>query len=154
MRLSGAATVCSHLIVGAIHAGPVSGFYPPYAAQELLQKHGEELGRALSRFKQIALRPVSISMSACDQIPPERGADLSVTELLERLASVARIRLVHFPEVVTELLSLSARGPDKDLRSFSTGLAGPVSHRGQACCTNCLEWDPLPALLCWMGTSS
>src|SRR5262249_48029264 len=46
---------CSHLIVGRDHAGPGSNgagkaFYGPYAAQELLRSHGEELGVAVVPF--------------------------------------------------------------------------------------------------------
>ena len=49
---------CTHLVVGRDHAGPgkdTSGkpFYGPYDAQELMQKHEEELGIKMVDFKKM-----------------------------------------------------------------------------------------------------
>ena len=34
----------NHFIVGRDHASPGAGFYGPYDAQELVSKHGDEIG--------------------------------------------------------------------------------------------------------------
>ena len=49
---------CTHFVVGRDHAGPGKDktgkpFYGPYDAQELFQKHEEELGMKMVDFKQM-----------------------------------------------------------------------------------------------------
>ena len=69
---------CTHLIVGRDHAGPGSDssgkpFYGPYDAQELLQKHEEELGVAMVPFKMMVYLEDKDTYMPQDEVP-EGGA--------------------------------------------------------------------------------
>src|SRR5213076_3635946 len=53
---------CTHFIVGRDHAGPGNDtngkqFYGPYDAQDLLQRHEEELGISAVRFREMVYAP-------------------------------------------------------------------------------------------------
>ena len=65
---------CTHLVVGRDHAGPgkdKSGkpFYGPYDAQELMQKHEEELGMKMVDFKQMVFVPDEDKYYPVDEVP-------------------------------------------------------------------------------------
>ena len=65
---------CTHLVVGRDHAGPgkdTSGkpFYGPYDAQELMQKHEEELGVKMVDFKQMVFVPDEDKYYPVDEVP-------------------------------------------------------------------------------------
>jgi sulfate adenylyltransferase len=84
---------CTHLIVGRDHAGPGSDssgkpFYGPYDAQELLQKHEEELGVAMVPFKMMVYLEEKDTYMPQDEVPEgARVSSISGTELRERLAT-------------------------------------------------------------------
>jgi len=141
---------CSHLIVGRDHAGPGNGFYPPYAAQELLQKHGEELGLGAIPFQQMLYVPSRSRCLPVDQIPPGAAAqDLSGTELRERLASGREIPdWFTFPEVATELRKAYPPRTGQGFTIFFTGLSGAgKSTVAKALLHKLLEMGPRPATL-------
>ena len=65
---------CTHLVVGRDHAGPGKDstgkpFYGPYDAQELLQKHEEELGVKMVDFKQMVFVPDEDQYYPVDEVP-------------------------------------------------------------------------------------
>ena len=65
---------CTHLVVGRDHAGPgkdTTGkpFYGPYDAQELMQKHEEELGMKMVDFKQMVFVPDEDKYYPVDEVP-------------------------------------------------------------------------------------
>ena len=123
---------CTHLVVGRDHAGPgkdKSGkpFYGPYDAQELMQKHEEELGMKMVDFKQM------VYVAGRRQVLPRRRSaartrrrmDISGTELRDRLALGTEIpNWFSYTSVVKELRrSHPARGR-QGFTVFFTGLSG------------------------------
>lgn len=78
---------CTHFIVGRDHAGPGNDstgkpFYPPYAAQEAMQKHQDELGIGMVDFKQMVFLPEEDRYSPVDEVPKGvKTADISGTQV-------------------------------------------------------------------------
>ena len=122
---------CTHLVVGRDHAGPgndSSGkpFYGPYDAQELMQKHEEELGVKMVDFKMMVFVPDEDKYYPVDEVPKEKKTlNISGTELRDRLALGTEIpSWFSYPDVVKELRrSHPARGK-QGFTVFFTGLSG------------------------------
>lgn len=82
----------THFIVGRDHAGPgldSSGrpFYAPYAAQELLHKHSQELHVQVMSFRRLVYLPDRNVYLPEDEAPSDaRVLSISGTELRQRLA--------------------------------------------------------------------
>ena len=122
---------CTHFIVGRDHAGPGSDssgkpFYDPYAAQDLLREHEEEVGVRMVPFRQMVYVEDLDTYLPEDEIPPgARALDLSGTELRRRLAEGREIpQWFTFPEVAREL---KRSYPPRHLQGFTvffTGLSG------------------------------
>jgi sulfate adenylyltransferase len=122
---------CSHLIVGRDHAGPGHGngsgaFYPPYAAQELVQQHEAELGVRTIPFRQMVYVPGRSQCLPADEISPgEATLDLSGTELRQRLAGGGEIpEWFTFPEVAAELRKTYPPRAGQGFTVLFTGLSG------------------------------
>ncbi len=101
---------CTHLIVGRDHAGPGSNskgepFYGPYDAQELLQKHEDELGISMVPFKMMVYLEDRDEYMPIDEVAEGvKTKSLSGTELRDRLAEGRDIpSWFSFGEVVSEL---------------------------------------------------
>jgi sulfate adenylyltransferase len=122
---------CSHFIIGRDHAGPGNSssgtpFYAPYAAQELLRKHEEELAVQIMPF------PTMVYVTDLDTYLPEnevpegmRILNISGTELRRRLADGREIpSWFSFPEVATELKKSYAPRHRQGFTIFFTGLSG------------------------------
>jgi sulfate adenylyltransferase len=81
---------CTHFIVGRDHAGPGKDstgkpFYPPYAAQEAMDKYEDEIGMGMVDFKQMVYLPDDNRYSPIDLVPPgARTADISGTEVRDK----------------------------------------------------------------------
>jgi sulfate adenylyltransferase len=81
---------CTHFIVGRDHAGPGNDstgkpFYPPYAAQESLAGHADEIGMQMVDFKQMVYLPEENRYSPVDEVPPgTKTADISGTEVRDK----------------------------------------------------------------------
>jgi sulfate adenylyltransferase len=100
----------THFIVGRDHAGPGLSsrgrpFYEPYAAQDLLRRHGKELGIQIMTFPRLVYVPELGGYVPEDEAPA--GAEvlsLSGTELRQRLAD-GRDLPAWFtpPEIAAEL---------------------------------------------------
>ncbi len=122
---------CTHLVVGRDHAGPgkdSSGkpFYGPYDAQELLQKHEEELGVKMVDFKQMVFVPDEDRYYPVDEVPAgKKTLDISGTELRDRLARGTEIpNWFSYAEVVRELRRSHPARARQGFTVFFTGLSG------------------------------
>jgi sulfate adenylyltransferase len=122
---------CTHLVVGRDHAGPGKDstgkpFYGPYDAQELLQKHEEELGVKMVDFKQMVFVPDEEKYYPVDEVPKDKKTlDISGTELRDRLARGTEIpSWFSFPEVVRELRRSHPARARQGFTVFFTGLSG------------------------------
>lgn len=122
---------CTHLIVGRDHAGPGSDakgtpFYGPYDAQELLQKHEEELGIAMVPFKLMVYAPEHDTYYPVDEVPD--GAEtinISGTEQRRRLQlGIELPSWFTFPDVEAELRKSSPPRHRQGFTVFFTGLSG------------------------------
>jgi sulfate adenylyltransferase len=122
---------CTHFIVGRDHAGPGAEsngqpFYQPYAAQELLKKHGEELGMGVVPFKMMVYAEDLDSYVPEDELPNgTRALNISGTELRGRLAEGREIpEWFTFHDVVKELRRTYPPRHRQGFTVFFTGLSG------------------------------
>jgi sulfate adenylyltransferase len=122
---------CTHLIVGRDHAGPGADskgkpFYGPYDAQELLQKHEEELGVTMVPFQMMVYVEERDAYFPEDEVPKgTRVLNISGTELRQRLAEGRDIpEWFTFPDVVQELRRTHPPRKDQGFTLFFSGLSG------------------------------
>jgi sulfate adenylyltransferase len=122
---------CTHLIVGRDHAGPGADskgkpFYGAYDAQELLQKHEEELGVTMVPFQMMVYVEERDTYFPEDEVPKgTRVLNISGTELRQRLAEGRDIpEWFTFPDVVQELRRTHPPRKDQGFTLFFTGLSG------------------------------
>jgi sulfate adenylyltransferase len=121
----------SHFIVGRDHAGPGKDsegkpFYGPYAAQELLAQHEDELGIRIVPFPAmvyVANRDVYVPQTEVQQDDEVR--DISGTELRRRLHDGDTIpEWFTFPDVVKILRERHPAHAPEGFALFFTGLSG------------------------------
>ena len=122
---------CTHFIVGRDHAGPGNDskgkpFYGPYDAQELLQKHEDDLGVKMVPFQMVSYVEELDTYLPQDEIPAgSRTLDLSGTELRRRLAEGREIpSWFTYPEVAEELRRTHPPRHQQGFTVFFTGLSG------------------------------
>jgi sulfate adenylyltransferase len=122
---------CTHLIVGRDHAGPGSDsagtpFYGPYEAQELLQKHQEELGISMVPFKLMVYAPEHDTYYPSDEVPMGvETVSISGTEQRRRLQlGIELPPWFTFPDVEAELRKSSPPRHRQGVTVFLTGLSG------------------------------
>jgi sulfate adenylyltransferase len=122
---------CSHFIVGRDHAGPGNDetgkpFYGPYAAQELLGSHQNEIGISMVPFQMMVYLEDKDVYVPEDQVPKgSRVLNLSGTELRARLSEGREIpSWFTFPEVASELRRNYPPRQRQGLTVFFTGLSG------------------------------
>ncbi len=118
----------SHFLVGRAHADPGrsggGSFYPPFAAQELLTAHQEELGIVPVLMPEYAYSPSRKTYVPRAEANGERLADLSGTELRRRLAAQEEIPEWFSPREVIQILRQAYRGADRrGLVLWFTGLS-------------------------------
>ncbi len=146
---------CSHLIVGRDHAGPGNDangqpFYGPYDAQELLQKHEEEIG-----IKMVAFEMMLYSSDRSEYIPEsevkegENILNISGTELRRRLQQGLDIpEWFSYPEVVSILQKSHPPRNKQGFTIFFTGLSGSgKSTIANALMVNLMEMIERPITL-------
>ena len=121
----------THFIVGRDHAGPGKNsqgkdFYDPYAAQELVRQHQEEIGIEMVDFKQMVYVQEKAQYFPVDEVPEGSTVlDISGTELRRRLREGLEIPdWFSFPEVVQELRRTSPPRARQGFTVFFTGLSG------------------------------
>jgi sulfate adenylyltransferase len=122
---------CTHFIVGRDHAGPGSDptrrpFYDPYAAQDLVRVHEQELGVRVVPFREMVYVEDRDTYIPEDRLPSgARLRTLSGTELRRRLAEGQETPAwFTFGEVGREL---RRRYPPRHRQGFTvffTGLSG------------------------------
>jgi sulfate adenylyltransferase len=122
---------CTHLVVGRDHAGPGKDstgkpFYGPYDAQELMQKHEEELGVKMVDFKQMVFLPDEDKYYPVDEVSKDKKTlDISGTELRDRLARGTDIPAwFSYPDVVKQLRRSHPARDRQGFTVFFTGLSG------------------------------
>jgi len=122
---------CSHFIVGRDHAGPgqdSSGkpFYDPYAAQDLLRRHQDELGVEMVPFRNMVYVEELDRYFPEDEVP--QGAkvlNLSGTQLRRSLMTGGEIPAwFTYPAVVSELRRTHPPRSRQGFTVFFTGLSG------------------------------
>lgn len=121
----------THFIVGRDHAGPGkrpdgSYYYDPYAAQELVARHSQEVGITMMPFKQMVYVRERAQYVPEDEVAEgEHVLDISGTEFRRRLAEGLDIpEWFSFPEVVTELRRTHPPLHRRGFTVFFTGLSG------------------------------
>ena len=78
---------CTHFIVGRDHAGPGNDstgkpFYGPYAAQEAMAKHKDEIGMEMVDFKMMVFLPDENRYAPVDEVPEgTKTANISGTQV-------------------------------------------------------------------------
>jgi sulfate adenylyltransferase len=122
---------CSHLIVGRDHAGPGKDengkpFYGPYAAQELLDTHQQEIGITMVPFQMMVYLEDQDSYVPEDEVPRgSRVLNISGTELRARLSEGREIpSWFTFPDVARELQRSYPPRHRQGFTVFFTGLSG------------------------------
>jgi sulfate adenylyltransferase len=122
---------CSHFIVGRDHAGPGNDeggrpFYSPYAAQQLLRAHQDELGISIVPLRMMVYQQDREAYVPEDEVPDgARVLNISGTELRARLAEGREIPpWFTFPEVARELLRSYPPRHRQGFTVFFTGLSG------------------------------
>ena len=122
---------CTHLIVGRDHAGPGKDsrgkpFYDPYGAQNLLQKHQDELGVKMVPFKMMVYLADKDTYVPEDEVPNgSKALNISGTELRTRLAEGRAIPTwFTYPQVVVELRRTYPPRHRQGFTVFFTGLSG------------------------------
>lgn len=122
---------CTHFVVGRDHAGPGNdaegeAFYRPYAAQELLRKHQQEIGITMVPFNMMVYLADQGTYVPEDEAPQgAKTLNISGTELRRRLCEGREIpSWFTFPDVAHEL---QRSYPPRYRQGFTvlfTGLSG------------------------------
>lgn len=122
---------CTHMIVGRDHAGPGDDsngqpFYDPFAAQEMLRQHQDEIGIEMVPFKMMVYVQDRAEYITADEVQEgEKVLNLSGTELRRRLYEGLDIPdWFTFPEVVEELQKSYPPRARQGFTIFFTGLSG------------------------------
>jgi sulfate adenylyltransferase len=86
----------NHLIVGRDHASPGldsagQPFYPPYAAQEMVSRHADEIGVKVVPFRDMVYLPDEDRYAEVDDVPSgARTASISGTQVREQYLNSGR----------------------------------------------------------------
>ncbi len=122
---------CTHFIVGRDHAGPGNDangnpFYGPYAAQELVATHQDELGIVMVPFQEMVYIAERAQYIPANEIRPgETVLNISGTELRRRLYEGLDIpSWFTYPEVIKELRKTHPPRHKQGFTVFFTGLSG------------------------------
>ncbi|MDB5350857.1 MAG: adenylylsulfate kinase ApsK [Planctomycetota bacterium] len=123
---------CTHFIVGRDHAGPGNDstgkpFYAPYAAQEAMATHKDEIGMEMVDFKQMVYLPDDNRYAPVDEVPAgTKTADISGTQVRDNyLAKGLQLPEWFSRPAVAEILNETS--PPKfrqGLTIWFTGLSG------------------------------
>lgn len=122
---------CTHFIVGRDHAGPgvdASGkpFYGPYEAQEMMERHQEELGITMLPFQEMVYVVGKAQYLPRDQVAEDQEVvAISGTELRRRLREGLDIpEWFSYSDVVAELRRSYPPKHSMGICIFFTGLSG------------------------------
>ncbi|WP_018865182.1 bifunctional sulfate adenylyltransferase/adenylylsulfate kinase [Thioalkalivibrio sp. ARh3] len=133
---------CTHLIVGRDHASPDAGpdeqaFYGPYEAQELIQRHAEEIGIEMVPFQAMTYVQDRADFVPADEVREgEHTLSLPSSEFRRRLREGLEIpEWFSYPEVVQEL---RRSFPPRDRQGFTVFFTG-LSGSGKSTMANALR---------------
>lgn len=121
----------THFIIGRDHAGPGKNsdgddFYGPYEAQELAEKHKDEIGVEVIPFQMMVFVKEQDKYMPIDDVP--KGVEpmsISGTELRARLADGRELpEWFTYPEVAKELRRTHSPRHQQGLTVLFTGLSG------------------------------
>ena len=122
---------CTHLIVGSDHASPSESasddpFYPPYAAQELIEEYQDELSLTMLAFRRHVYAPERRRFVPAESEPDvHESADLGDRDLARRLEHGEAIPAwFSFPSVLRVLRRIHPPRRQQGLTLFFTGLSG------------------------------
>ncbi len=122
---------CTHFIVGRDHAGPGkdsqgNDFYGPYAAQELMREHQDELEIEMVPFKMMVYVQDRAQYVPMDETrDSETVLNISGTEFRRRLQEGLEVpEWFSYPEVVNELRRTHPARHKQGFTVFFTGLSG------------------------------
>ena len=122
---------CTHFIVGRDHAGPGNrpdggSYYDPYAAQELIRQHQDELHVSMVPFKKMVYVEDIAEYVPEDEVPTgSRTLDITGSELRRRLTEGHDIPTwFTFPEITQELRRTHPPRYKQGFTVFFTGLSG------------------------------
>jgi sulfate adenylyltransferase len=123
---------CTDFIVGRDHAGPGvdsagKPFYPPYAAQESMALHQDEIGMGMVDFKQMVYLPDENRYSPVDEVPAGvKPADISGTQVRDNyLAKGLQLPEWFSRPAVAEILNETSPPRFRQgLTIWFTGLSG------------------------------
>jgi len=122
---------CTHFVVGRDHASPGTDaagkpFYESHAAQELTERHSEDIGVTIIPFEELVYLPFEDEYRSSDQIPEgEQYISFSSSDIRERIRSGRRIpEWATFKEVVAELKKAYPSPDRQGFTIFLTGLSG------------------------------
>ncbi|MGC9452344.1 MAG: bifunctional sulfate adenylyltransferase/adenylylsulfate kinase [Oceanipulchritudo sp.] len=122
---------CTHFIVGRDHAGPGKRpdgqpYYGPYEAQELYQKHEEEMDISLVPFQQMVYVEDLAQYVPVDKTTPDmRIKTITGSEFRRRLSEGLEIPdWFSYPEIIEELRKMYPPRHKQGLTIFFTGLSG------------------------------
>ena len=124
---------CTHVIVGHHRASPPPAagsddrFYPPYAAQELIDQHLDEIGVEMVPMRRMGYSiPRGRFIDADDATPADQPCDmLSETELARRLTRGEEVpEWFTYPDVLHALRRIYPPRSEQGITLFFTGLSG------------------------------
>ena len=146
---------CTHFIVGRDHAGPGVNkqgepFYGPYEAQELAEKHQEEIGIQIKSFEEMVCVEKSEEYVTRSQVPEGTNVlTLSGTEMRQRLREGREIpEWFSYSEVIDELRRSYPPRENQGFTVFFTGLSGAgKSTVAQTLVTKLMEVGTRPVTL-------
>ncbi len=122
---------CTHFIVGRDHAGPGNDsqgtpFYDPYAAQNMVEKHQDEIGIRMIPFQEMVYSKERKKYFTNDELKPnETTLAISGTELRNALLNDQPLPdWFSFPEVLEELRCTHLPKHKQGVTLFFTGLSG------------------------------
>lgn len=122
---------CSHFIIGRDHAGPGvnsdnQSFYPPYAAQELVNKHASELGITVVPFHEMVYAENKRQYFPANEVSSEdKVLTISGTEFRRRLQNDTPIpEWFSYPEVIETIRKTYPPKKEQGFTVFFTGLSG------------------------------
>ncbi|WP_313920451.1 bifunctional sulfate adenylyltransferase/adenylylsulfate kinase [Tahibacter sp.] len=145
----------SHFIIGRDHAGPGNDangkpFYEPFAAQELLARHQQEIGiRAVPFPAMVYAANRDTYVPSTEVRQDDTVQDISGTELRRRLVTGEDIPAwFTFPDVVDILRERYPAGANKGVALLFTGLSGSgKSTLAEAVIAKLLERSSRPITL-------
>ncbi|MGB5540386.1 MAG: bifunctional sulfate adenylyltransferase/adenylylsulfate kinase [Gammaproteobacteria bacterium] len=124
---------CTHMIVGPEHAAPPGvrddgqRFYPPYAAQQLMEKYQDELGIRMVPVVEQCYSPATGSFVAEDKLAGQgrECVRFTDTELRQHLEHGQEIPAwFSYPDVLSALRKVYPPRSRKGITLFFTGLSG------------------------------